>query len=290
MKDFKINIRYTDTSENLSRYFSEVSKHKILSPDEEAELAFKAKEGDPIAKDKIIKSNLRFVITVAKSYASKNSPLEDLISEGNKGLVEAIEIFDPTTGFKFISYAVWHIRKNIFVYLNNHSRMVRLPQNVLSEMKKVEKVQDYFVRNYGREGNYKEIIELMEENGMGIPSDRILDIIENKPVTIALDSGNSSENEALSPIDWLKSEDDIDVTIFRTDEKEIVDQILPYLNDIDRKIVKMKYGLDDKGERSYSEIGMYFERSSEWVRLSLRKAIKRMMVIARRKKIELPFR
>ena len=131
MREFKITNRITNTTDNVNRYFNEISKYEILSPEKEAELAIKSKEGDEKAKDSILKSNLRFVVSVAKAYQSTNVPLEDLISEGNKGLVEAIETFDSTNGFKFISYAVWHIRKNIFLYLNNYSRSIRLPSNVI---------------------------------------------------------------------------------------------------------------------------------------------------------------
>lgn len=145
MREFKIINRITNTSDNLNRYFSEISKYELLSPEKEAELAFKAKDGDEKAKEAILKSNLRFVVSVAKSYVSGNSPLEDLISEGNKGLVEAVENFDPTTGFKFISYAVWHIRKNILVYLNNHTRSIRIPSHVNNEMRKYHAIEESFI-------------------------------------------------------------------------------------------------------------------------------------------------
>lgn len=290
MKDFKISIRYTDTNENLSRYFTEVNKHKMLSPNEEAELAFKARNGDQSAKDQIIKSNLRFVITVAKSYASRNSPLEDLISEGNKGLIEAMDVFDPSTGFKFISYAVWHIRKNIFLYLNQHSRIIKLPQSVLTQMKKIERVQDHFLSSTGRDGSVREIVEIMQQNGMDIPSEKIIEILDNKPVGVALDTGNSSENEALSPIDWLKSDENSDHLIFNIDDKEVVSQILPHLNQIERKVIEMRYGLGETTERTYYEIGNYFERTPEWARLVHQKALKRMSIVVRRKKIEYPSR
>jgi len=135
MREFKIINRITGTSDNLTRYFNEISKYEILSPEKEAELATMARGGDTKAKEKILKSNLRFVISVAKSYVSEHSPLEDLISEGNKGLVEAIENFDPSNGFKFISYAVWHIRKNMLLYINNYSRVIRIPTNINQEMR-----------------------------------------------------------------------------------------------------------------------------------------------------------
>ena len=149
MREFKIINRITNTSDNLNRYFNEISKYEILSPEKEAELSHKARQGDEKAKEAVLKSNLRFVVSVAKSYVSAHSPLEDLISEGNRGLVEAIETFDPTNGFKFISYAVWHIRKNILLYLNNYSRSIRIPTNVNQEMRKYHAIEESFI-SYNR--------------------------------------------------------------------------------------------------------------------------------------------
>ena len=145
MREFKIINRITNTTDNISRYFSEINKYEILTPEKEAELAVKSKNGDLKAKELILKSNLRFVVSVAKAYASPQNPLEDLISEGNKGLVESIETFDPSTGFKFISYAVWHIRKNIFLYLNNVSRSVRIPSNITQQLRQYHTMEESFI-------------------------------------------------------------------------------------------------------------------------------------------------
>jgi RNA polymerase primary sigma factor len=167
MRDFKISVRITDTSQNLSRYFSDITKEKMLDPQVEADLAMRAKEGDVKARERIILANLRFVISVAKAYAGKNAPLEDLISEGNKGLIEAMEVFDPTAGFKFISYAVWHIRKNIFLYLSNNSRVFRIPGNVANELKRYQSMEDFFIGQNGREPSVDEILlfwKIMELN------------------------------------------------------------------------------------------------------------------------------
>ena len=171
MKDFKISIRFSNPTKNLSRYFSEVMKEDLLSPHEEFDLAVRAKQGDELAKEKIIKSNLRFVISVAKSYTGKSSQLEDLISEGNKGLIEAIESFDPTTGFKFISYAVWHIRKNILLYMQTKSRTIKIPINILCELKKYQEIENSFMNQYDREPSVDEILQLIDEKKLN-PIDR----------------------------------------------------------------------------------------------------------------------
>jgi len=287
MKDFKISVRYTDTNDNLSRYFSEVSKEELLDPHEEAELAVLAKNGDQKAKDRIIRANLRFVISVAKAYSNKNAPVEDLISEGNKGLIEALEIFDPSTGFKFISYAVWHIRKNIFSYLSSHSRIVRIPINVLSDMKKYQEIEDVFIGEHGREPNTEELIELMQKNGIKTPSNNAIDVIKNKPSQVSLENPIGNDEESKSPINWLAAEDDLENQISRNDTKAIIESMLDQLRPMEKSLIILRYGLrnDEEEGMTYFEIGLKHERTPEWARGVILKAEKRMKIIARRKGI-----
>jgi RNA polymerase primary sigma factor len=288
MRDFKIFVRYTDPSKNLSRYFAEVTKEKLLTVEEEAELAKLAKQGDQDAKEKIIKSNLRFVISVAKAYASKKYPVEDIISEGNKGLIEAIDNFDPSQGFKFISYAVWHIRKNILYFLNNHSRAIRLPQNVITEMKRFQDAENYFIAEYSREPSVEEILNLIDEKGMKPFPSAVIETINNKPVQISLDYDNDSDGEkAYSPINWISSEENTEDQVFKRDEKEAIRLIFSFLKPFEREIAEMKFGLNEEAvERSFNEIGIHFGKSSEWARGTFRKIERKMRKIARLKGIK----
>jgi RNA polymerase primary sigma factor len=288
MKNFKISVRYRDTSDNLSRYFSEVSKEELLAPHEEAELAFLAKKGDQKSKDRIIRANLRFVISVAKAYSNKNAPVEDLISEGNKGLIEALEIFDPSTGFKFISYAIWHIRKNIFSYLNSHSKIVRIPINVLADMKRYQDIEGIFIGKHGREPNTEELIELMQKNGIKTPSNNAIDVIKNKPSQVSLENTIDNDGESKSPINWLAAEDDLENQISRNDAKAIVESMLDQLMPIEKSLIILRYGLRNDKEESmtYFEIGLKHERTAEWARKVILKAEKRIKIIARKKGIK----
>jgi RNA polymerase primary sigma factor len=132
--------RFIDTSEDsISKYLKDVRKINMISADEEAELAKLVAEGNQRAIEKLVNSNLRFVISVAKEYQNQGIPLSDLISEGNLGLIKAAAKFDPTRGFRFISYAVWWVKQSIIQSLNDNSRTVRLPVNVTNNVSKLKK-------------------------------------------------------------------------------------------------------------------------------------------------------
>jgi RNA polymerase primary sigma factor len=289
MRDFKIINRITNVTDNLNRYFTEISRYSILSPEEESDLAKKARNGDEEAKDKILKSNLRFVVSVAKAYESGKVNLEDLISEGNKGLVEAIETFDPTTGFKFISYAVWHIRKNIFVYLNNHSRAIRIPVNVNQEMRRYHLLEEEFASYNGREPSLEEMLEIINnpDNDLKI-SNSTIETIKNNPVSIPLENygtGNSDE-DFISPINFIESSENSDHNIIDEDFKSLIMLILSELKPIEREAIMMRYGIGNYREpMEYRAIGEKMERTPEWARTIVKKGEMRFRAIARRRKI-----
>ena len=287
MKDFKILVRFSNPTENLSRYFSDIMKEEILDPQTEANLALRAREGDELAKAKIIKSNLRFVVSVAKAYSGKNAALEDLISEGNKGLVEAIELFDPTTGFKFISYAVWHIRKNIFLYLNNTSRTIRLPGNLLNELKRYQSIEDAFANEHEREPSLEEVLYLINDRGLDPISTRTIEIIKNKPTSIPLESTSNPDDEtSKAPINWISAEEIYDPFMKEEDNKVTISRILSALKENERKMVEMKYGLNGFTTMSFFQIGSHFGKTPEWARSNLNKIERRLKAIARKKGIK----
>jgi|688.fasta_scaffold00022_44 RNA polymerase primary sigma factor len=289
MRDFKIVNRITNITDNLNRYFTEISRYPILTPDEEARLAIKSREGDAKSKEIILKSNLRFVVSVAKAYESPKANLEDLISEGNKGLVEAIETFDPSTGFKFISYAVWHIRKNILMYLNNHSRSIRIPTNINHEMRRYQLLEDEFTSYNGREPSLEEMIEIIKdpENGIKI-SNSTIETIKNNPVSIPLEShgSNNPDEDIFSPINFIESSENSDSIVIDEDFKNIVLQVLSELKPIEKEVIMLRYGLgEEKEPMEFRAIGEKMGRTPEWARIIAKKAEKRFKVIARRKKI-----
>lgn len=260
----------------------------MLSPEKEAELATLAKNGDTKAKEQILKSNLRFVVSVAKSYVSANSLLEDLISEGNKGLIEAIDNFDPSNGFKFISYAVWHIRKNILLYINNYSRVIRIPTNVNQEMRNYDEIEKSFISYNGREPSIEEMIEIIENPESCVKiSNNTIETIKNNPISIPLENYGSDNDEIASPLNWLESSDNTDGIIMNEDLKKTIMDVISELKPMEKEITILKYGLGEcKEPMSHKAIGEKMERSTEWVRVICKKAKIKIGSIIRRKKIE----
>ena len=162
MRVFKIKSSITDRSSiSLEKYFSEVSRIGTLSPDKEVNLIQNYRSGDAKAYEILIKSNLRFVISVAKGYQNQGLSLEDLINEGNLGLLKAIERFDESKGFKFISYAVWWIRQSILHALGEHARMVRIPQQKVNRSIKVKNTIERFEQENYREPQISELEDLL---------------------------------------------------------------------------------------------------------------------------------
>lgn len=276
MKQFKVSVtKMTDTTPSLNRFFSEISKTKLLTADEESVLAFKAKAGDKKAREIIIKANLRFVISVAKQYVNKDSPLEDLVSEGNKGIVEAIDKFDPTTGFKFISYAVWHIRKNIYMYMSDLSRQIRIPLSVTTELRRYQKMEEEFISNTGRNPNTEEILDLLEQAGTPI-SKNTTENINNSPKTVPLIPENTDE-DSFGPINFLSSGEETDKGIINESRSEMIELIMRRLSVIEKEVVLMKYGINtQQGECTYTQIAKRYDKTPEWARKITKIAMKKM--------------
>jgi len=155
MRQLKILKNITNReSQSLDKYFQEIGKVDLITPDEEVDLAIKIRGGDHLALEKLTKANLRFVISVAKQYQNQGLSLGDLINEGNLGLIKAGQRFDETRGFKFISYAVWWIRQSIMQALAEQSRIVRLPLNRVASLNKISKTFSELEQKYEREGGY----------------------------------------------------------------------------------------------------------------------------------------
>ncbi|MFW5831943.1 MAG: sigma-70 family RNA polymerase sigma factor, partial [Prolixibacteraceae bacterium] len=163
MRQLKITQQITQrTGDSVNRYFQEVSKYPMVSPEEETELTIRIKKGDQAALEKLVVANLRFVISVAKQYQNQGLSFSDLINEGNIGLVKAARKFDETRGFKFISYAVWWIRQSITQAISENTRVVRLPLNRQSAINKVKKAANFLEQKYEREPSDEEIAEHLE--------------------------------------------------------------------------------------------------------------------------------
>lgn len=280
MRQLKIsNELKTKRSDNIARYFNDVDRIKMLTPEQEWKLALRAQEGDERAIEQLVTANLRFVISVAKQYAPTADRLEELISQGNIGLVDAAKSFDPTRGFKFISYAVWHIRKEIMQYLNQHNRQIRLPQNINTDMAKVRKMQDIIFQKEGRMPHAVELLDESIERGYDFTFDRLKridDIISQRISPLE----NNEDPDVPSLISSIKNENS------KTDFAETMDMqtlstvLFSKLTSIELEIVRRRSGLHDGTEWSFPQIGENLEKSSETIRQIYKRAIKKIKVQA----------
>jgi RNA polymerase primary sigma factor len=285
MRQFKVTERKTDRTDVLERYFSDISGIPILTPDQENEIAVRARGGDEEAKAILIRSSLRFVVSVAKSYSGTKYPLMDLISQGNIGLIESAETFDPSTGFKFISYAIWRIRSNILKYIQSQSRTIRVPQSVQNTMREVRKIHDHFNQTQERDATIPEVIEKLSEM-----SDKtwISHNMEHLAAGVAADSFNiplelrngESEDDVKAPISWLESEDYATDSLEKNEGKELADLLLDTLNLREKKVVMDRIGENWGIQKSFEEIGAQFGKSSYWANKTYKTAIRKLKIRA----------
>ena len=291
MRQFKITERKTDRTGITEKYLSDISSIPVLTSDQEYELAVKSKNGDLEAREKLIKSNLRFVVSVAKAYASPKIPLMDLISQGNIGLIEAAEKFDPSLGFKFISYAVWEIRKNIFHYIGTKSRTVKVPQSVLNAISRIKKINIEYNQKYERDATIIEIQERFSSEDKGSFSKNIdlaLAGIAADSFNIPLELRNGEdESETKSPILWLESEDTGFLNFENRDRSAVVNKLLDKLDPIEKKVVMMRMGYDFGIPNSFDSIGNKFDETKYWAETTFKKSIKKLKIEARKSKYDL---
>ena len=168
MRQFKVTERITPrSSKSISMYYSEVERFPTITAQEEVELAVRIQGGDMVARNRLATANLRFVISVAKMYGGTGDPemFNDLIAAGNIGLIEAAEKFDHSRGFKFISFAVWHIRKEMLKHLGDNTRMIRIPQNKTSELRVIMEATNMLTSELGRDATLEEVMEYVHKTG-----------------------------------------------------------------------------------------------------------------------------
>ena len=261
---------YSDSS--ISWYLDQINKIPLLSRVEEDTLARAVRDGDENAKNRLIKANLRFVVSIAKKYQTSGISLLDLINEGNMGLIKAAEKFDPDRGFHFISYAVWWIRQAIILAISQKASLIRLPLNRTADIQKIEKVHKSLESRLGREPTPGEIAEDLDMDDEEI--NHLRNITQDY---ISLDSsyGDSEDTTILSMI--------VDQRVDSPDKKVLDESLSSALNDVlktltesERQIIKMRFGLDGYEPMSLQQIGDEFKLSKERIRQIEKKAIRRL--------------
>ena len=273
MRQLKITKSITNReSASLEKYLQEIGHEELLTTDEEVELAQRIRKGDKKALERLTKANLRFVVSVAKQYQNQGLSLPDLINEGNVGLIKAAEKFDETRGFKFISYAVWWIRKSILQAIAEQSRIVRLPLNQVGSVNKIAKELNKFEQEHERKPSVDEIAERVD-----LPEDKIADALKANSRHISMDAP-IADGEDSSMIDFLTSNDtsSTDKELVAESLKEEIKRIIAKLNDREQKIIIAYFGIDGSPEMTLDEIGKKYNLTRERVRQIKEKAIRRL--------------
>ncbi len=257
---------------SIDKYLREIGVFIPLTPAEEVELTRGVRKGETVALDKLVKANLRFVISIAKEFQSHGLPLEDLISEGNIGLIKAAQRFDETRGFKFISYAVWWIRQSIRQALSEQTRTVRLPLNRIGSINKVGKVFEQLQKKYGREPSLNEVADCME-----MADDEVANVMKTSARHLSLDEP-FEQKETGRLMDVLENEGDAapDELLMKESLAQEIENCLASLKPREAEIIRLSFGLSGERALTLEEIGGCFDLTRERIRQIKYKALQRM--------------
>lgn len=260
------------TDSSISVYMREIAKTKLLTPEEEIELAARIAKGDERARARMIESNLRLVVKIAKDYANYGVPLVDLISEGNIGLIRAVEKFDPKKGGKLSTYAAWWIKQSIKRALANQGKTVRLPIHLVDKLARVRRISALMAEDLGREPTDS---ELSEE--LGIPREKLALLLQASKQNRSMDEtthDNSivsfgeviADDRAIDPLEALSQKNGLDE----------LDLVLDTLNERETEIIGARFGLNGKRILTLEEIGRDFGVSRERIRQIQNVALNKM--------------
>lgn len=272
MRQLKITKQITNReTASLDMYLADIGRVELITAEEEVTLAQKIRNHDQRALDKLVKANLRFVVSVSKQYQNQGLSLPDLINEGNLGLIKAAQRFDETRGFKFISYAVWWIRQSILQALAEQSRIVRLPLNKIGAINKINKTYGKLEQDLEREPSVEEIAESLDM----LPED-INDTMRNNGRHLSMDAPLSINDDGGCMYDLMTDEDAL------SPEKELMGESLQLeilrslstLTEREADVVKLFFGIGGSHAHSLEEIGEKFDLTRERVRQIKEKAVR----------------
>ena len=269
MRQLKITVAITSrVSEALERYLQDISKEEMVSTDEEVELAKRIRQGDKNALERLVKANLRFVVSVAKQYQGQGLELTDLINEGNVGLINAAMKFDETRGFKFISYAVWWVRQSILQALADKSRLVRLPLNQIGYVSKVNHFYHDFMQKNNRAPSLDEVAD-----ALGMEKSKVNAALLTSGKHISMNAPLIDDEDSCL-LDLLTNDDkgNADSSLISDSLKEEVHHALDLLPERESQVIRMYFGINTP-ELSLEEIGEKLNLSRERVRQIKEKAL-----------------
>ena len=271
MQQLKITPSVTVRSQTVNQYLADINRFPMASPEEETELAYRIIKGDMDAFQRLVEANLRFVVSVAKQYQGHGLDLPDLINEGNLGLMKAARKFDPSRGFKFISYAVWWIRQSILQGLSEQARMVRLPLNQVSNINRINKARAAFMQDNEREPTDEELAPLVD-----LTPAKLAETLRSSGPHLSFDTpfGEDGDGTLLDIIpddSLLETDAPLREESLRSDLEEVMKVLAPR----EREILKLAFGIGCR-ERTLEEIGETYHLTRERVRQLKEKAIRKM--------------
>lgn len=247
---------------SIDLYLSRIARVPLLTSEEERNLARRAREGDDAAKRRLIESNLRFVVKVAKSFMNQGLPFLDLIQEGNMGLMEAIERYDPERGFRLTTYAAWWIRLSIQRALEQKARVVSMPINKVEKLRKLKSFVHAFTNQFGKDPSVEEMAK-----GTGLERDMISIILHNEAKVFSFDSPSVDDR---IPMERVHASQTVPHPAEEIQERELheeVERVMSILTPKERAVIYKRFGLDDEGESaSLRQVGKSIGMSAEGVR------------------------
>ncbi len=281
MMKMKKAAAFADTSADanvLSIYLKEINRIPLLTREEEDRYARAAATGDQRAKDMLVKSNLRFVVNVAKRYQNQGLPLSDLISEGNIGLINAIERYDVDKGYHFISYAVWWIRQSILKSVCEKSRMIRLPLNRANELVQIEKARKYLGAGLTEDKEINEIAKMLD-----MDAGHVADLVNVSRELVSLETPVFDERDSSVLGDFIENElyKSPDDHVIEQGLKDDINDVLRTLGEKEREVIQYRFGLNGRRAMSLKEIGDRFKLTKERIRQIEKNALKRLSVPGR---------
>ena len=270
------------TDDPVRMYFKEIGKVPLLTAEEERELAIRIEQGDEEAKKKLCESNLRLVVSIARRYLNRGLSFLDLIQEGNLGLIKAVEKFDYTKGYKFSTYATWWIRQAITRSIADQARTIRIPVHMVETINKLIRVSRQLLQEYGREPTSEEIAR---EMGISVEKVREIKKISQDPVSLETPIGEEEDSHLG---DFIPDEDipsPVDAAAYSMLQKQLR-EVLDTLSEREKKVLILRFGLDDGRPRTLEEVGKEFNVTRERIRQIEAKALRKLRHPSRSKKLK----
>lgn len=270
------------TDDPVRMYLKEIGKVSLLTADEERELAIRMEQGDEEAKKKLCESNLRLVVSIAKRYLNRGLSFLDLIQEGNLGLIKAVDKFDYTKGYKFSTYATWWIRQAITRSIADQARTIRIPVHMVETINKLIRISRQLLQEYGREPTSEEIAK---EMGITVEKVREIKKISQDPVSLETPIGEEEDSHLG---DFIPDDDvpaPVDAAAYSMLKEQLM-EVLDTLSDREKKVLMLRFGLEDGRPRTLEEVGKEFNVTRERIRQIEAKALRKLRHPSRSKKLK----